>query len=371
MYVVGSDLFIISPLLPYIAADLNLGSEKSGLLVSIFAIAYALASPLFAFVSDKYGRKQMIIFGLFIFSIANLFTAYSTNFISMFLSRLLAGISASAIGPSVYAITGSQAPVDKRGRWLSIAGFGLLSALWSSAPLGAFIVNVISWNKVFLVLGIASAVLIGFNYMVWPWAAKISKKTIYHTQNVIQTLIAVCPTVMWGASLYGLYTYLGFGLSVEIALPAKMSAICFASWGVAAVVGNYCGGWLADRSGAGKAATNSLAVMTLAMLILFLSLKHQYAIWMVLALLSFAAYPFYPAQQSRLTQASLEHSSTLIAWNSSALYLGITLGSALFGVIINHWTFSVLPLFAAAIGGFGALLSLKPFVISNLAKKND
>jgi predicted MFS family arabinose efflux permease len=158
MYVIGSDLFIISPLLPHIASDLNISNNQSGLLVSIFAIAYAIASPLFGAASDKYGRKNMIVWGLCIFTIANFLTAYSTNFIFMLFSRLLAGISASSVAPSVYAIIRDQAPIDNCGRWLSIAGFGLLSALWTSAPFGAIMVNIVSWNKVFFILAIHECV---------------------------------------------------------------------------------------------------------------------------------------------------------------------------------------------------------------------
>ncbi len=364
MYVMGSDLFIISPLLPHIASDLNISNNKSGLLVSIFAIAYAIASPLFGAASDKYGRKNIIVWGLIIFTIANFLTAYSTNFIFILFSRLLAGISASAVAPSVYAIIRDQAPIDNRGRWLSIAGFGLLSALWTSAPFGAIMVNIVSWNKVFFILAILSTLLIWLNYSIWPKHVRNPLRALPTVGNVLKILIAVSPTIAWGASLYGLYTYLGFGLLGNIDFSSKMSAICFAGWGIGAICGNYFGGWMADRFSASKTATISLLAMTFMMLVLYVYLKHQYLIWIILGLLSFVAYPFYPAQQSRLTQISPQHSSTLLALNSSALYIGMTIGSILFGIVIDLWTFSLVPLFAACIGMCGALLNLK---FSNLS----
>ena len=98
--------------------------------------------------------------------------------------------------------------------------------------------------------------------------------------------------------------------------------------------------------------------MSTLMVTLDLALGHSWIVLLVLGLLALAAYPFYPAQQSYLAHKTSEHLSTFLAWNSSGLYLGITLGSAIFGFIINRWTFEALPLTASGIGLLSLIASL-------------
>ena len=48
MFVIGSDLFVVSPLLPLIAADYGIQPSRAGLSVTIFSVSYMLSAPLSA-----------------------------------------------------------------------------------------------------------------------------------------------------------------------------------------------------------------------------------------------------------------------------------------------------------------------------------
>ena len=47
MFVIGTDLFVVSPLLPMIAADYHLSPAAAGLAVTLFSLAYMVSAPLF------------------------------------------------------------------------------------------------------------------------------------------------------------------------------------------------------------------------------------------------------------------------------------------------------------------------------------
>jgi DHA1 family purine base/nucleoside efflux pump-like MFS transporter len=152
------------------------------------------------------------------------------------------------------------------------------------------------------------------------------------------------PTVMWSTSLYGVYTYLGAGLT-SVAFSPGQVARAILCYGCGAIVGALIGGRLADRVGTKFMAGASFAGLCGGFLLLRLALSCGAFIELALGLSSALAQLFFPAQQAGLARDFPERAGTALAWNNSALFLGIALGSLIGGR-------------AAAIGGFDAILAI-------------
>ncbi len=73
-FLVGLDSLVVSPLLPNIAASTHTAENVGGLLVTAYALFYALAAPLFGPISDRLGRKKMIMAGMLLFTLATALT---------------------------------------------------------------------------------------------------------------------------------------------------------------------------------------------------------------------------------------------------------------------------------------------------------
>ena len=129
LFLMGTDLFVVSPLLPFISEAYYVSPETTGWMVTVFAVTYAFSAPLFGWLSDKKGRRTFIMFGLLLFAISNTLTAFAPSFLWLIVSRILAGFSVAAITPLIYAIIGDIAPSNKKGTWLSIVVSGHLTAL--------------------------------------------------------------------------------------------------------------------------------------------------------------------------------------------------------------------------------------------------
>lgn len=360
MYVVGADLFIMSPLLPGMANDLSVNVERAGWLVSVFSIAYAVASPLMGRISDRYGRRRTICWGLLAFSAANLATACSSEFMWTLVSRMLAGITVSAISPSIYAAVGDAAPDGRRAHWISIAVSGLLTALWTSAPLGALLAHVMPWRAVFILLSAAAFILAWPNLQLWRPSRPLGRRAFSMRVPLLAAVSAVSPMVAWGAALYGLYTYLGTGLTESTPMSTSSVTLCFVGWGIGAILGNHFGGWAADKIGVHVTAVASLCGMMFTMWLLGRGLSAGMgggALAATLCLLAIVSYPFQPAQQARLVQWGQSNKASLLAWNSSALYLGMTIGSAFDGYVMKHAAFHALPHAGMVIAAVGVALS--------------
>ncbi|MEC1669486.1 MFS transporter [Bacillus mojavensis] len=100
----GTDLFVVSPLLPFISQAYKISSATAGWMVTVFAITYAISAPFFGWLSDKKGRRSFITLGLLLFAASNILTACAPSFLWLIVSRILAGFSVASITPLIYAI---------------------------------------------------------------------------------------------------------------------------------------------------------------------------------------------------------------------------------------------------------------------------
>ncbi|MCY4321581.1 MAG: MFS transporter [Bdellovibrionaceae bacterium] len=82
---------MVIPLTPILARDFGAEGLKIGLLISCYSVVQFLFAPFWGRLSDIFGRKNVILVGLFGSSLAHLLFAFSTDFNDIFISRLLAG----------------------------------------------------------------------------------------------------------------------------------------------------------------------------------------------------------------------------------------------------------------------------------------
>src|SRR2546428_14015515 len=80
MFVVGTDLFSVSPMLPLIALDYQISPASAGLSVTVFGLAYVVSAPFLGHAADRIGRRRALTCCLLGFSAANLLTAAAANF---------------------------------------------------------------------------------------------------------------------------------------------------------------------------------------------------------------------------------------------------------------------------------------------------
>jgi MFS family permease len=147
-------------LFPLIIPEFEISYAQAGALASILAITSAFAIWFFGGLSDRLGRKFILIPATLFFSLMSWFSGLTYSFLQMFLSRGLMGIGQGAVLPASIATISSESTPTRRG-----FNFGLHQAL---APLialgiGAILVTqltkLMSWRMVFFVMGIPGLVI--------------------------------------------------------------------------------------------------------------------------------------------------------------------------------------------------------------------
>jgi predicted MFS family arabinose efflux permease len=339
LFLVGTDLFVVSPLLPLIAADYGVPSQTAGFTVTGFALSYMVSAPFFGHAADRYGRSRVLSWCLAGFAIANLLSACAGSLEALVVARVLAGCMAAGVTPSIYALVGDHAPSGRRGTWLAIAVSGLLMSLSLGAPLGALAGTSFGWSRVFIAFGAIGAAVLLTNHMVWRKSSPAGEPEEASRPEALVSVQRLGLTVLWSTALYGMYTYLGAGLSGAGFTAEQVAALIFL-YGAGAVAGNLVGGHLADRFGPPRVIGLSLFCFSAGLIGLRFAFQMGVLIGPALCLASIAAQLFFPAQQAGIAADFPARRASMLAWNNAALFLGISLGSLIGGQAI-------------AFGGFG------------------
>lgn len=343
LFLMGTDLFVVSPLLTFISEAYNVSPAMAGWMVTIFAVTYAIGAPFFGWASDKKGRGIFITFGLLLFSFANILTAFSPSFAWLIISRILAGLSVAAITPLIYAIIGDIAPSNRRGTWLSIVVSGHLTALWAGAPIGTLLEYFLGWRSVFVVMAIIGIILTVVNFKTWKYVPKSEFTSNRLEGNLLRILGSVSVTTIWAISMYTLYVYLGAALYSENRFSSSQIALAVAFYGIGAVLGSLISGQFTDRFGTRKISKATLIFLSIILVCLGIFFSSGDWIYFFLFIWALFGYAGFTSYQARLAVEYPKERGIVMAWNNTALYIGITIGSMIGGFVISNWGYPFLP----------------------------
>ncbi|UKS57559.1 MFS transporter [Exiguobacterium acetylicum] len=132
---------LVIPVTPTIMNELNISGATVGYMVSAFAFAQLILSPLAGRAVDKYGRKPMIIIGLFIFSMSELLFGLGQSVEVLFASRILGGVSAAFIMPAVTAFIADITTNETRPKALGYMSAAISTGFIIGPGIGGFLAD--------------------------------------------------------------------------------------------------------------------------------------------------------------------------------------------------------------------------------------
>lgn len=133
---------LVIPVTPSIMNELNISGSTVGYMVSAFAFAQLILSPLAGRAVDKYGRKPMIIIGLFIFSMSELLFGLGQSVEVLFASRILGGVSAAFIMPAVTAFIADITTNETRPKALGYMSAAISTGFIIGPGIGGFLADI-------------------------------------------------------------------------------------------------------------------------------------------------------------------------------------------------------------------------------------
>ncbi len=159
MFTSGANLLVMTPILPQVARELHVSIEQAGLWITAFASATAVFALIFGPISDRYGRRIVLLIGMLTLGLGSLASSYAIDFLSMTTARALAGAGTGLLVTSTTSFVGDHFDEDHRAIAMGYVMGGFFVALILAVPLGAFLTALLGWNQMFLLLSIFGAVL--------------------------------------------------------------------------------------------------------------------------------------------------------------------------------------------------------------------
>lgn len=347
-FAVGTESFMIAGLLPGMAKDLDVSVATAGQLVTVFALAYALSSPVLAALTGNLNRRRLLIGAMALFAVANLLAFTASGYWSLMAARLVLALAAAVYVPGANALASVVVPPEQRGRAIAIVNGGLSLAIALGVPAGTVLGAAMGWRATFGSVAIIAALavaglLIGLPREIGTGLATASLRQRISTAAQPAVLHTLLITTLWAMASYTTYTYLAPLLEATTLINGPAIGFVLFGWGVSAAIGLAISGRTVDRSGPRAVILPALATSTTAFVVLSLAphcIDKQFVIVpVVLAIAAWgvAHWAFYPAQQTRLVGvAGVASAPVVLSLNASFMYLGFSLGAGLGSLTLHY-----------------------------------
>lgn len=127
-FLVVGQLYVTIPLVDGIASSFAVGPSQAALSGTAFGLAYAAGFLIFGPLSDRYGRKRMILIGLAATMLATISVATASGFGFLLVARAVQGLAASIFPPAALSLVTEDLPPQHRPLGISLMSFAFLGA---------------------------------------------------------------------------------------------------------------------------------------------------------------------------------------------------------------------------------------------------
>lgn len=152
---------LIIPVLPTIMNEMNISGKVVGYLTAAFALTQLIISPFAGKWVDQFGRKIMIVLGLFVFGFSEFLFGFGKTIEVLFISRILGGVSAAFIMPAVTAFIADITTMESRPKALGYMSAAISTGFIIGPGIGGFLAEIGTRVPFYSagVLGVVAAIL--------------------------------------------------------------------------------------------------------------------------------------------------------------------------------------------------------------------
>ncbi|MCA0173162.1 MFS transporter [Bacillus sp. RAR_GA_16] len=373
----GNSMLI--PVLPLIEKKLGITSFKVSMIITVYSIAAILLIPIAGYLSDRYGRKKVIIPSLFIAGLGGLVTGWASwslkdPYIMILIGRVLQGIGSSGAAPVVLPLVGDLFKSDKD----VSAGLGLIETSNTigkvlSPILGALLASFL-WYLPFLSIPVFSLIsIILVIFLVESPERKEEPQTfscflsclknIFHKDGKWLTAIfAIGGVIMF--VLFGILFYLASFLEKEFQIVGVKKGAIIAIPLVALSLTSYIAG---KRIGENKTTMKWCIFAGLSLVAAAtIGVSFTERLWFMLLILFVAGIGIgmsLPCLDALITEGvKKEERGTITSLYSSTRFLGVAAGPPIYAILMkqSHETVFYTSAAVTAVAILLCFVSIKP-----------
>lgn len=336
-FIIGTASLSVVGLGTLIGQDLNVTPAQTGLLVTAFALTFAVCALLAQSLLGHWPRKTLILGGVILLVVGLALGSVAPSFGALLLTRVLSAVGASVVGPVASATGSLLVPQDERPRALAtvFTGFTLASVL--GVPLASALGPVLGWRGMLLSVAVLALLAAALLWRLVPSVEAGQRVTAgaYRQAFAVRGVgPALFTTLFQMGAPFLLLAVIGVYLGTRFQSSGAWISATLLAFGVAGVLGNALVSVLSRRLNSQRILQLSLVGSALSVALLLIAPAQAWLGLLLFAVWSFFANLFSAPQQARLIALNERSRGLMLALNASVLYLGISVGSWLGSVLL-------------------------------------
>ncbi|GKS14905.1 putative MFS-type transporter YtbD [Paenibacillus chitinolyticus] len=359
-FATGTSEFVIVGLLSNVASDLEVTISAAGALVSGFAFAVAVGTPIVTVLVSRYPAYPLMLTCMLIFIAGNITSALSSVYPLLMGARVVTAVACGLMQTIAMTVASETMPAEKRGTVVSLifAGFTIASVL--GVPLGTWIGQAGGWNMAFwftACLGVVALAMLSITLPRNLKGTQNSFKSQFELLTQSRIVLAFFVPTLTIAATYVVYTYITPLLENVLLFPARYTSLILLIYGVASIISTLLAGKIAIRNGLSKLRFVFI-IQAIILASLYFTIHFAVLGLINILIIGLVVYLFNVTFQLYLIDLASEYSPAAKVFAASlfpvSVNLGIAAGSAFGGLVVTNigllhtgWMGSVLALAAS------------------------
>jgi MFS transporter, DHA1 family, inner membrane transport protein len=334
--VTGCSVLAPAGMLPELAQGLDVSIRTAGLLITFGAVVLCIGSPLTAWLTSRIERRTLLTATLAVLALTNVASAFAPEYASLLVIRLVMLAIGALYTPQAAGTGALIVPMEKRGSTIAYIFLGWSLAAAVGLPLITFMASRYGWRAVYG--GIGAIGCLSFLLLMWRLpggliGAPVDLKTWADLgrNRMIVRLLSITTLQMSGQ--FVVFTFMGPLLAKLTNAGPDAIGLVFAFYGVCGFIGIAIATRIVDSWGAYKTSV-TFTTLVLAGITGWAVTAGSYPLMACsVALWGLGFASTNSMQQVRLVAAAPALASASVSLNTSMLYVGQAVGSAIGGLL--------------------------------------
>lgn len=343
MFIAMSGIGLVIPIMPAYLDTFGVAGQALGTLIATFALAQFLFSPLSGQLSDKYGRKKLIIFGMIVFGLSQLAFGLASNLWLLYVARFFSGLGAAFLIPPMMAFVADITSYENRGRGMGLLGASMSLGFMIGPGFGGFLAEV-SLQFPFYIAAAVAMIAALLSYLALPNVAPTIEAATNKNENILQQMkrsiytpyfVLLLVMLIFAFGLANFQSTISLYVDKKYNFAPKEIAVLITVGGfVGVVVQTFVINRLFKLYGEMKVILVNLLVAAAAMVgVLFVSTF--WTILIVSAVFFTAAALLRPAINTLISKLAGEQQGFAAGMNNAYMSLGNMIGPAMAGILFD------------------------------------
>ncbi|MDN7245579.1 MFS transporter [Planococcus shenhongbingii] len=341
-FVMGTSEFVIVGLLTEVSSDLNISLAVAGTLVSGFAIAYAIGTPVMTAYVSRFSKYPLMLTLISLFIVGNIISALSGSYELLIFSRVITAVVSGVLVALSMSIASDIMPESKKGPIIALifAGFTISNVI--GVPLGTLIGQLGNWQLTFWFTTLLGVISLVMGIFILPRGLKVEKASAKEQLGLLtnpRMILAFFIPTFSIAGTYTIYTYITPILEEGLAIPTSHVSAILLAYGAFSIFSNVLAGKIASRNGVSK-LRYVFIVQAVILGSLYFTMESTYAGLVSLMLMAVMIYAMNATIQLYLMNLATVYFPAAKDFASSltpvAVNVGIALGATLGGYVVAN-----------------------------------